>query len=432
MSAGIEIIIILLLVLANGVFAMAEIALVSSRKSRLQKRLDDGDKRAGVVMELTGSPNRFFSTIQFGITLVGVGAGAFGGATVAKQIAEWVGTLPYVGVYADTIGITVVVLGITILSMVFGELVPKRIALNYPEKISLFMARPIDWLSRVAGPLVSFLGAVTDGALKLLGIREVKEPSVSEEDVKLLVRQGLLAGVIQKTEKEMVEGVLDLDRLNVGDIMTPRANIVWLNVRDPDELNWRKIVASGHTHFPVYDTNRDNVLGMVSIKALWANLSLANRAELKTLISEPEFVPGSMSAIKLLELFKQTGRHVALVADEFGGVEGLVSLQDVLEAIVGEMPSKDQPKRFQAKKRDDGSWLIDAMLEIDEFKKIFGFKELPGEAEEEYQTVGGFAIHRFGRIPVEGDKFEFGGYTFEVIDMDRHKLDKILLTPVKK
>ncbi|MFZ5806626.1 MAG: hemolysin family protein [Verrucomicrobiota bacterium] len=432
MGQGTEIIVIFLLILANGIFAMAEIALVSARKSRLQKWVKDGDKRAAVALELTASPNRFLSTVQFGITLVGICAGAFGGVTLAKQIADWIRPLPYVGNYGESIGMTTVVLGITILSIIFGELVPKRIALNYPEKIALVMAKPMDALSRFFSPIVNVLSMVTDAALNLFGVKEKKESPVSEEELKILLSQGFMAGVLQKTEKEMMEGVLDLDRLTVDSIMTPQPNIVWLHANDPDELNWRKIVASGHSYFPVYEGQKENVLGMVSVKALWANLSLANKAEIRAVLTDPFFVPTSMTVIKLLENFKQMGRHVALVTNEFGDVEGLVSLQDVLESIVGEMPSREHVKKHRARQRSDGSWMVDAMLDIDEFKTKLEFKELPGEKDGEYQTVGGFIIHQLGKIPEEGDMFEFQGMKFEVLDKDRHKIDKILIMPMKK
>lgn len=432
MGSGAEVFIIVLLVFANGIFAMAEIAIVSARKSRLQKLQKDGDKRAAVALELAGSPNRFLSTVQFGITLVGIGAGAFGGVTLAKEIAGWINPLPYVGTYADSIGMAIVVLGITILSIIFGELVPKRIALTHPEKIALFISMPMDALSRFFSPIVNVLSGMTDTALNLFGVKEVKESPVSEEELKILLSQGLTAGVLLKAEKEMVEGVLDLDKLTVGSIMTPQNSIVWLNTDESDELNWRKIVASGHSYFPVREGQKENVLGMVSVKSLWANLSLANKADIRSVLTESFFVPTSMSVIKLLESFKQMGRHVALVTNEFGDIEGLVSLQDVLEAIVGEMPSREHVKKHRARQRSDGSWLVDAMLDIDEFKRKLNLKELPGEQDHEYQTVGGFIIRQLGRIPDEGDQFEFSNLRFEVMDKDRHRIDKVLVIPIKK
>jgi putative hemolysin len=221
--------------------------------------------------------------------------------------------------------------------------------------------------------------------------------------------------------------------VKVGDIMTPRTRIVWLDIEEPDENNWRKVVASGHANFPVYQHSQDNVVGCVSVKALWANLSLAQKADLKTLLTEPLFVPTSMTAMKLLENFRQKGQHFALVADEFGGVEGLVSINDVMEAIVGELPSKDQQRRHhQIRKKDDNTWIIDAMVDIEKLKILFSFDHLPEEDSEEYQTVGGFVISRMGRIPSEGDFFEFNGYKFEVIDMDKHRIDKVIVTRLGK
>lgn len=429
-----ESLVIVILILANSVFALSEMALVSARKSRLQHLLENGDHRAKLVLELTSSPNRFLSTIQFGITLVVILSGAFGGATLAFKLGLVLDPLfesvPLLQGQGENVGLTIVVVAITVGSLVIGELVPKRLALSYPEAIALWIAPPINGLSKLAGPIVHLMSASTDLAFKICGIKLSKQAPVSEEELKILVEEGLHAGVLDKAEKEMVESVLELDQLTVGDLMTPRTSIVWLNVKDPDELSWRKIVASGHSHFPVYENSRDNVLGMVSVKALWANLSLAHRAELRNLLSEPCFVPTGMKAIKLLETFKHHGTHVALVSDEFGGVDGLISLNDVLEAIVGEMPTKDQPKKHQAKLRADGSWLVDAMVEIEEFKEKLAITEdLPDEDQDEYQTVGGFVINRFGRIPEEGDSFVYNDYRFEVVDMDRHRIDKILVIP---
>jgi putative hemolysin len=366
--------------------------------------------------------------VQFGITLVAIFSGAFGGVTLASIMAKLIEPIPVVGIYSASISLTIVVMGITVASLIFGELVPKRLALTYPDTISMIFAIPLDFLSRLAAPFVDLCSRATDAALHLIGIRSHhSEPTVSDDEVRILIREGLRTGVFKKSEGDMVEGVLDLDELRVGEIMTPRTRIVWLNIDDPDEVNWRKIVASGNSHFPVYQNSRDNVLGTVSVKALWANLSLAQKAELKSLLVEPLFVPTSMSGMKLLETFKQNGVHFALVTDEFGGVDGLVSLNDVLEAVVGEMPSKDQPKKHQIKKIDDASWVVDAMVEIDEFKNTFGFNELPDEDADEYQTVGGFVINRFGRIPDEGDALEFKGFRLEVLDMDKHRIDKVLV-----
>lgn len=426
-----EIIIIVLLVLANGVFAMAEIAIVSCRKNRLRKLAEQGDKRAQSVLELADSPNRFLSTVQIGITLIGILAGAFGGATIAREIAQGLQGFPTIAPYGATVGIGVVVLGITVLSVVLGELVPKRLALNNPLGFALALARPVRQLSNITAPLVRLLSMLTDAVLKLFGFQPGTEPAVTEDEVRSLVEQGHQAGVFFQAEKEMVEHALALDRKGVGDLMTPRAQIVWLNVADANEANWRKIVASGHTYFPVYESQRDHVLGVVSLKALWANLALAQSANLRDLLTEPLFVPTNMTALKLLETFKQSRKHLALVSDEFGTVQGMVTLVDVFEEIVGDIPSFDQPAQARIVRREDGSWLVDAALELDELKQLLGVKQLPDEESESYETLSGFVLHQMQRIPREGDHFEWGGFRFEVADVDRHRLDKILIQPLK-
>ena len=427
-----EISIIVLLVLANGVFAMAEIAIISCRNARLRKLVEQGDIRAQVALELANSPNRFLATVQVGMTLIGVLAGAFGGATIAREIAKALKDVPVFAPYGDAIGIGVVVLGITLMTVVLGELVPKRLALNNPVDIALVLARPVHRLSALTAPVVGLLGALTDAVLKLFGFQPRTDPVVTEDEVRSLVEQGHQAGVFFKAEKEMVEHAMALDRKCVGDLMTPRAQIGWLNVADADEMNWRKIVASGHSYFPVYEGQRDHVLGVVSVRTLWANLALSQSANLRDLLSEPLFVPANMTALKLLETFKQSRKQLALVADEFGTVQGLVTLVDVFEEIVGDIPSFDEPAQARIVHREDGSWLVDAALELDELKQLLGVKHMPGEESESFETLGGFVLFQMQRIPREGDHYEWGGYRFEVADMDRQRLDKILIQPLKR
>jgi putative hemolysin len=422
-----EIIIIVLLVLANGLFAMSELAIISCRKSQLRKLAEHGDSRAKAALELADSPNRFLSTVQMGITLIGVLAGAFGGVTIAGEIAGALEPFPFFSPYGEAIGIGIVVLGITLLSVVLGELVPKRLALNNPLGISLILARPIRRLSRLTSPVVRLLGALTDVVLKLFGFRPTAESAVTEDEVRLLVEQGHEEGVFFEAEKEMVKQAMALDRKRVGDIMTPRAQIVWLNVADSNEVNWPKIIASGHSYFPVFEGKRDNVLGVVSLKGLWANFAAAKDAGLSGLVAEPLFVPANMTALKLLETFKQSRNHLALVSDEFGTVQGIVTIVDVFEEIVGDIPSFDEAPQARAVRRGDGSWLVDASLELDELKQLLGVQIMPGEDEEAYQTLSGFVLYRMQRIPREGDYFVWGNFRFEVADVDRHRLDKIII-----
>jgi len=425
-----EIAIILVLLIANGMFAMAEIAVVSARKPRLRRLAEQGNAKARIALELAESPNRFLSTVQIGITLVGIFAGAFGGATLADELARHLGQWPLVAGYADKLAFGIVVAAITYFSLVLGELVPKRFGLSNPEGISLAVARPMNWLSKIAGPLVSFLSASTEGLLRLLGFKPGKEVTVSEEEVRVMMQEGVRAGAFNTVESEIVHSALELDHLPVREIMTPRPKVIWLNQDDSHDQIWHKIVVSNHSHFPVYRESRDHTVGVVSVKAIYANLAAGAGASLKNLMVSPLIVPESQTVLQLVETFKQSGKHVALVTDEFGGIVGLVTLNDVMEAVVGEFPSQDLRAKPDAKKRDDGSWLIDAMIELESVEKALpGFRV--GGGHSEYQTLAGFVVKQLGHVPKEGETFESQGYLFEVLDMDRHRVDKVLVLPVK-
>jgi len=430
-QVAVEVAIIFLLLVANGVFAMAEIAVVSANKGRLRRLADNGSGPAKAALELAQSPNRFLATVQIGITLVGIFAGAFGGATLAAKLAVPLAGAPFLAPYADKLAFGIVVAVITYFSLVLGELVPKRFGLGNPEGIAMAVARPMNWLSRAAGPLVSFLGVSTDALLRMLGFKPEKEAVVSEDEVRGLMQEGLRAGAFNNVESHIVHSALELDQLTVRDLMTPRIKVIWLNKDDPHEAVWHKIVVSNHTSFPVYEGSRDNVVGIVSVKAIYANLAAGTAARIADLMTRPLVVPATQSAVLLLDTFKQTGRHLALVADEFGSIVGLVALHDVMEAIVGEFPSAEARAKPEARKRDDGSWLIDAMIEIEKLEKVLpGFKA-GDEASKDYQTLAGFIVKHLGRVPKEGETFQAQGYIFEVLDMDRHRVDKVLVMPVK-
>ena len=427
---SLEIIFILLLLLANGLFAMAEIAVVTSRKARLKSMADGGDRGSRLALALANAPGKFLSTVQVGITFVGVLASALGGARISDRLAEFFKKIPALENYADILALVIIVGVITYLSVIIGELVPKRIALNNPERIASTLAPPMFGLAKFFSPLVNLLNISSNFLMASMGIRKAKESVVSEEEVRVLIDEGLSAGIFKKAEKEMVESVFELDELTAGDLMTPRARMIWLSIDDTDEENWRRIAGSGHSHFPVYQETRDNVTGMVSVKSLWANLSLAGRVELRALVTPPLYVPTAMPVSKLIEEFKKSGKHIALVVDEFGGLQGLVTLNDVMMAIVGNLPEREQRHEPKAFLRQDGSWLIDAMLDIDETKKSLGIDEdLPGEDINRYSTLGGFILSQLGHIPREGEKFHWDRFDFEVIDMDRQRIDKVLVIP---
>lgn len=425
-----ELLLLFVLLLANGFFAMAELALVSSRKSRLREMAEEGDERAGRALAVAEDPGRFLSTVQVGITLLGTFSGAIGGVALADDVAPWLVGLPLVGDHAETLAFFLVGLGITGTTVVIGELVPKRLALSRPEGIARLVAGPVAFFSTAAHPVVAALTWTTDRVMGWMGFSRREEPSVSEGEINDLVQQGLRTGAFNATETEMVAGVLELDQLMVTAIMTPRPKIVFLNLDDPDEVNWRKVVASGHSRYPVYANHRDQVVGVVTVKAIWANAAFGLPAVLRNVMSPPLIVPQSMTVIQLIEQFRKTGQHMALVTDEFGSILGLVTLIDVMEAIAGDLPEKGRRATPEARKREDGSWLIDATLVVPEFKELLALDELPHEETAQFKTAGGFVMTYFGRIPRAGDHFDHGGWRFEVIDMDRHRIDKILATPL--
>jgi putative hemolysin len=429
-SIAVEIIIIVLLLAANGVFAMTEIAVVSARKTRLRRLAATGDPRARAALDLVESPNRFLATVQVGITLVGVLAGAFGGATLADEIAAGLQRFPMLAAYGEAIGIGTVVLGITYCSLILGELVPKRIGLNNPERIARLMAGPMNRLAWLASPLVRLLCASTELVLRVIRLKKPLDLPVTEEEVKVMIQEGVQAGVFDRREPEMVEGVLALDRLPVHDIMTPRAKIIWINHADPHEAIWHKIVVSGHSHFPVYATSRDQVRGVISLKAMYANLAAGIPVKVGDLVVPATFVAGRETVASLLELFKRTGRHVALVTDEAGSIIGLVTLTDVMEAIVGEFPSPTERLKPEARKRADGSWLVDGFMSLETLPPMIPALRFPPAEKRDYATLGGFLPACLGHTPREGETFDEQGFRFEALDMDGARVDKVLIIPL--
>ena len=424
-----EITLIFVLLVANGVFAMTEIAIVSARRGRLRTLADEGDKRAATVLALVENPNRFLSTVQIGITLVGIVAGAFGGATISARLANVLAPLPWVGRHADQVAFGIVIAFLTYFSLIIGELLPKRLALLAPEKTALFMAKPMLWISSVCSPVVRFLGWSTDLLLRALGLKGEVDRVVSEEDVTVLIREGMVSGVFHRAESEMIEGVFSLDKLDVYELMTPRPKILWLNKSDTHEEIWRKVAGSPHLYFPVYSGNRDNLIGVLSIKSLYVQIAAGAPVNLADLVVPPMLVPEHQKATKLLEAFKQTGLHVAFVVNEFGSVVGMVTVIDLMEAIVGELPSREDRAAPEIRHRDDGSWLVDAMIDIeDAAEHIPGFP-LPPEAGEEFQTLAGFLTFKLERMPCEGDIVVHGSLKLEIIDMDGHRVDKVLIHP---
>jgi putative hemolysin len=419
------------LIILNGVFAMSEIAVVSARKTRLEQWANEGDGKARAALELATAPNQFLATIQIGITLVGILAGVFGGATIARAIAVGLDEIPMLTPYSRPVSLAIVVLIITFLSLIVGELVPKRLALNSPERIASTMATPMRALARLASPVVYVLELSTDAILRVLGMRAVVEPPVTEEEIRALIAQGTQAGMFEEAEQEMVERVFRLGDRRVSAVMTPRTEIVWVDNEASLEEIQQTIAQSTHSRILVAQGSLDDVLGVVHAKELLLPLLRGEPLDLAAILRQPLYVPESMRALEVLELFKQSATHIALVIDEYGGVQGLVTPSDILEAIVGDLPEPGEQVDPLAVQREDGSWLLDGMLSIDDFKELFHLGRLPDEDQGVYQTLAGFVIMQLGRIPVVSDHFEWGGLRIEVVDMDGNRVDKILAHPLR-
>ena len=425
-----EIIFIVVLLIANGLFSMSEMAVVSARKARLQNRAADGDKGARAALELASSPGSFLSTVQIGITLVGILAGAFGGATIAEKLAPPLKRFPSIEPYADNFSFGLVVLVITYFSLVVGELIPKRLALHSPEKIATAVAAPMKRLSALASPLVRLLEGSTNGLLRLFGLRESSEPPVTEDEIKILIEQGIRAGVFQEAERDLIERTFHLGDRTVNELMVPRPDVVFLDLDDPTEVIKEVVSSNRFSRYPVIQGAADNVVGVVRAKDLLASEFTNQPFDLKAAMVPALYFPDAMPAFKAIEMFKSSRRHMALVIDEHGGVEGLVTVNDILDALVGDIPSMDEQEEQPVIRREDGSFLLDGALPVDRLKQTLELKRLPGEEDGSFQTLGGFLMTRLGRVPAPADHVEFGGWRFEVVDMDRRRVDKVLVTRV--
>lgn len=427
MDLVVEVIIIICLTLVNGVFAMSELAIVASRKARLQQRAEAGDRRAGLALELARSPEHLLPTVQFGMTLIGIFAGAFGGATIAESIEKALAKTA-LAPYGEALSLVVVVVGITFLSLVIGELVPKRLALANPEWIAIAMSAPMRALSRIGAPFVYVLRRSTDLVMALLRVRSSSEPDVTQDEIRIMLDQGREAGVVAETEQTIVERVFRLGERNVNAVMSPRTDIVWIDIDDPIGECMRTMTSGGHTYYPVCRGSIENVVGLASVKDQWARMVNKQLPDLQAGMISPVFVPETMPALQLLETFKRHGRHLALVIDEYGGISGLVTLNDVLGSIVGDLPHDGHTDEPSAVRREDGSWLMDGKMSVDEFREVLGLSDQPDDDEVgEYQTLAGFFIAHLGRIPRVSDHVEWSGYRFEVVDMDGRRVDKILV-----
>jgi putative hemolysin len=429
----VELAIVLLLILVNGLFAMAEMSLVSASKARLQHWLEQGRGAARIALELKEDPGRFLSTVQIGITAIGILAGTYGGATLGDRLGGWlVAQLPAgAEPYAHAISITVVVIAITYLSLILGELVPKRLALAHPERISIRLAGFMRALARVAAPAEWLLSASTNLVLKLMPTRAQAQATVTEEEINLMLREGAAAGEFHIGETEIVQAALRLGDRRVGAVMTPRTQVEWIDLADPEAEQRVKLLASPYSRFPVCDGGAQNVVGMVQVKDLAAAALAGKPFDLRAAVRKPVFIPDTVTALRALEMFKKSGEPMAFVVDEYGDFEGIVTLNDILQALVGDIAAPGEETDPSVVKRDDGSWLLDGMLGLDHLRGITGLAALPQEEEADFHTLGGFMMSRINRVPVVGDKFNLEGWRFEVVDMDGRRVDRVLVVPPK-
>ena len=422
-----EIIIILILIILTGYLSMAELAVVSVRKAKMQKYIEEGNKNAEIVLELLKDPNEFLSTVQIGISLIGVLTGAFGGVTLSEPLANAISFIPY----SQPISVAIVVIITTYLTLVVGEIVPKVIALNDPERISLKVAKSMVILEKVSKPVSFILAKSSSFLLWVLRIENKNDDVVTEEEIELMIKEGREDGTIEQEEEDIIKRVFKLDDQKVESIMTPRNEIIWIDLEDDKDINKVKIIESKRSIFPIASGELDDFIGVVQAKDILSAMFGDDEFDIHKIVKEPLVVSEHLETLELLKEFKENQGyvHMSLVVDEFGSVEGLITLNDLLEGIVGDIPGIDEEDEPQATQRNDGTWLIDGRYPIDKFKEIFDFNEtLPDEEEDGYTTLAGFILSLSGKIPNEKDRYECGRFIFEIMDLDGHQIDKILVT----
>ena len=439
-SLGKECIVILLLIFGNGIFSLLEMSIVSCHQPRLEAMAEEGSKSAKIVLKLRENPNKMFSAVQFGITLMGLLTGVYGGTEMAGPMSQYVAMIPGLEPYAYSVSLTTIVAVITYLTIILGEIVPKRIAINKPEAIACFLARPMLYFCTVSTPLIWFLSASTALVTKVIGMGKPEVQPVTEEEIKILLEQGAELGAFEKEEPELVDRVFRLADMNVSDIMTNRTQVDWIDVEDPDETIMNEMIAFNHIHLPVGRGSLDEFLGMVSVNmvfqkyyaAVHSGKNVTMKSLVESSVQKPVFVPESMDIMKVVPVFREHSVHEAAVLDEYGNFSGLLTLHDILEELVGSMPSGEKEKKENYNRivqRGPNEWLMEGLLTIEEFKDFFELEDdLPGEEDDLYKTLAGFVAYGVGRIPKETDTYVWNEFTFEVMDMDNLRVDKILVT----
>lgn len=428
-----DIVILLLLILANGLFSMSEIAVLSARDARLQKMAKDGRRGAKSALTLKNNPASFLSTVQVGITMVGILSGALGENALAEPLKAFIGSLPFLQAYAQPIALVAVVITLTYFSVVVGELVPKQLGLLDPEKIASLVARPMRMLARIAKPLVWFFLVSSNFLLRLLNTNKSDQPSVTNEEIKILMKLGAEAGVFHESEQVLVSNVLRLDEQRVVAIMTHRQDIHVLDITRPEAELREYLATCPFSRIIVCRGGWDDIAGLLRTADLLQAALTCAPLDIERHLRQPLFVPEYVTTTQLIENFRKSQLQCALIVDEYGDIQGLVTLTDVLTAIVGKVPSSSLVEAQECIKRQDGSWLIDGGASIERVKRTLDIRNnLPGEKSIAYHSMGGFIIHMLGRIPKETDQFKEQGYRFEVIDMDKNRVDKILVSRVSE
>lgn len=417
-----EILIILFLILLNGVFSMAEIALVSARKARLEAQANKGSRDAREALILANKPDTFLSTVQIGITLIGILIGIFSGETIQENLAKWLEQFEFLKGYTNGVATTIIVIIITYFSLVFGELVPKRLGLTYPEAIAKLVARPMRWLSWITHPFILLLTKSTHFITTIFRIKS-NDNQVTEEEIKAMISEGTEHGAIEEAEQEIIERVFHLGDRNITSLMTHRSDIIWFDLNDNEEKIKEKIVEEPHSVYPICEGDIDNLKGVVSIKDLY----VANDLTLfKDLMKPPLFVPVNVSAYQVLEKFKESRIHCCYIVDEYGSLQGMITLNDILEAIVGDIPEQ-HVEDYGIVKREDGSYLVDAQIPFYDFLTYFEQTDHMNEGDHDFNTLAGFILHKLEHIPAPGETLEWIGFKLEIIDMDAQRIDKVLV-----
>jgi putative hemolysin len=429
-----DIIIILALILLNGVFSMSELAVVSAKRLRLEKMASDGSAGAGTALALNEDPSRFLSTVQVGITLIGIFNGAFGEASLVARLTPAFAAIGVPEYYARPAALAVVVVAITFVSIVLGELVPKRIAILHPEFMAALAARPMQALSRLMHPFVQLLSLTTDFIMRLLGMRERKDETPTEEEVTGMIRESTDAGVFERAEYDIAARALRLDDWHLRALMTPRVDLEFLDLGAPLEANLARIADIPYARFPVYRGDRSQVLGIVNARDLFRQAirkGSLQQIDIDAELDAPLYVPESVSAIDLLEQLKINHAELAMVVDEYGEIQGMITLTDVMTALVGEVPSMDDDEAPDAVRREDGSWLMDGSTVLDRFRYLTGAElAFPDQDADAYHTLAGFILYQLGYIPKAGEKLDWEGWRFEVVDMDGNRIDQLLVMPI--